>query len=162
MDDGNTHRLARIRIEEPDSVHLTRDAAHERAVAIDDLLRENSLRVGEDDSGPYSMVVRVVENRLVLIISDRIEKQVAEVTFPVGALRSLLRDYFQICDGYFEAVKMATPSKIEAIDMGRRGLHNEGAEIILGRLKPEITIDQQTARGLFTLICALRSGHTTR
>ena len=92
---------------------------------------------------------------LVLDVRDGEECPIEEIILPLTPLRSLIRDYFRVCEAYYEAIKTASPSRIEAIDMGRRGIHNEGAEILQRRLAPKIEMDEQTSRRLFTLICVL-------
>lgn len=132
------------------------DIEHERAVAISDLVDENSFYpVGHDDGGPYRLELSLTEKKLVMDIKLENGDQIATHILSLTPFRRIIKDYFLICDSYYEAIKTATPNKIEAIDMGRRGLHNEGSQILQARLNGKIQTDFPTARRLFTLICAL-------
>jgi len=151
-------RLVEILLEEDPNLRLSRDVEHERAVAIFDIIQENSFALDGRDLGPYRLKLETLDNRLRFTVTGEDGACLEELQFPVGALRSVIRDYFTVCESYFEAVKIASPSKIEAIDMGRRALHNDGAEIVRRRLAPAIQVDEKTSRGLFTLICVLHIG----
>lgn len=148
-------RLVKIALEEDKAIRRSPEVEHERAVAVFDLLEDNVFGLVDLDSGPYCLMIGIRENRLVLDIRSEEEVPLKEVILPIAPLRSLIRDYFRVCEAYYEAIKTATPSRIEAIDMGRRGIHNEGAETLLRRLAPQIHMDTQTSRRLFTLICVL-------
>jgi uncharacterized protein (UPF0262 family) len=148
-------RLIKIALEEDTAVRRSAEVEHERAVAVFDLLAENLFDLVGGSVGPYCLRISIRENRLVFDIQDRDENPIEEIILPLSPLRSLIRDYFTICEAYYEAIKTASPSRIEAIDMGRRGIHDEGAEILLRRLEPRIEMDAQTSRRLFTLICVL-------
>lgn len=152
---GDRKRLVKLALEEDKAIRRSAEVEHERAVAVFDLLEDNVFGLVGGDSGPYCLVIGIRENRLVLDIRDEEESPLKEIILPISPLRSLIRDYFRVCDAYYEAIKTATPSRIEAIDMGRRGIHNEGAETLLRRLAPQIEMDTQTSRRLFTLICVL-------
>lgn len=129
---------------------------HERKVAIYDLLEENTFKPLEAlDGGPYVLKLGIEDNRLLFSVRGENGGELTTVTLPVSTLRRVVKDYFMICESYYEAIKTATPSRIEAIDMGRRGLHNEGSQILRDRLKDKVEIDFTTARRLFTLICIL-------
>ena len=106
-------------------------------------------------AGPYCLLIGIRESCLVLDIRDGDENPIEEIILPFFPLRSLIRDYFKVCDAYYEAIKTASPSRIEAIDMGRRGIHDEGAVILLRRLAPKIKMGTQTSRRLFILIYVL-------
>ena len=131
--------------------------AQERAVAILDLLEENSFGlVGiEAAHGPYRLNLSIKEGRLVFDVRNEQDDPVHAFHLSLTALRQVIKDYFQICDSYYTAVKTLPPGQIEAIDMGRRGIHNEGSRILLERLKGKVNTDMETARRLFTLIAAL-------
>lgn len=136
------------------------DVEHERAVAIFDLLEQNHFwPVGHegtaDGKHEYKLVLGVVEQRLVFDISDAADQKVATHILSLTPFRKAVKDYYQICESYYEAIRSATPSQIEAIDMARRGLHNEGSETLKDRLEGKIDVDFDTARRLFTLICVL-------
>ncbi len=142
---------------DPTSIQpATPDIEHERSVAIYDLVEENSFHpVGHDEGGPYRLDLSMIERKLVMDIKLENGDQIATHILSLTPFRRIIKDYFLICDSYYEAIKTATPSKIEAIDMGRRGLHNEGSQILQARLDGKIETDFATARRLFTLICAL-------
>ena len=132
----------------------------ERKVAIFDLLEGNSFKLPmrEKESvqeGPYHLYLSIKERRLVFGLSTEVKAKAAEFHLSLGPFRQVVKDYFQICESYFEAVKTLSPNQIEIIDMARRGIHNEGARVLQERLNGKADIDDQTARRLFTLICIL-------
>lgn len=134
----------------------TPDVEHERAVAIFDLIEENSFRpVNDEGAGPYRLKISLIESRLIFAITRENGDDVVTHILSLTPLRKVVKDYFMICESYYEAIRSSTPSQIEAIDMGRRGLHNEGSQTLLDRLSGKIEIDFDTARRLFTLICVL-------
>ena len=134
----------------------TPDVEHERAVAIFDLIEENSFSpVGDTGQGPYRLKLSLVEARLVFDIAREEGEAVVTHILSLTPFRRLLKDYYLICESYYEAIRNATPSQIEAIDMGRRGLHNDGSQTLMDRLAGKIDIDFGTARRLFTLVCVL-------
>jgi len=151
----SAHRLAAITLDEQTLVRRKPEAEHERAIAIYDLIEENFFRPEGDFVGPYDLTIRLEENRLVFLIKDQTNGSSDEVHLPMTPFRSIIKDYFMICESYYSAIKRATPSQIEAIDIGRRGLHNEGSEVLKERLAGKIEIDRETARRLFTLMCIL-------
>lgn len=152
---ADSKRLVKIALEEESAIRRSPEVEHERAVAVYDLLAENVFDLVGASVGPYCLLISIRESRLVLDIRDSEENPIEEIILPLSPLRSLVRDYFKVCEAYYEAIKTASPSRIEAIDMGRRGIHDEGAEILLRRLAPKIEMDAQTSRRLFTLICVL-------
>ena len=129
--------------------------AHERRVAIFGLLESNHFALTDGERGPYHLHLSIQDNRLVLQINDTKDQPITRHLVPVTPYRRLIKDYFTVCESYFEAIKRSSPSKIEAIDMGRRALHDEGAEKLCDQLAGKIEIDKETARRLFTLICVL-------
>jgi uncharacterized protein (UPF0262 family) len=134
----------------------TPDVEHERAVAIYDLIEGNSFQpVGDDDGGPYKLKLSLVESRLVFSVIREDNTPVIAHILSLTPFRRVIKDYFMICESYYEAIRISTPSQIEAIDMGRRGIHNEGSETLRDRLAGKIEVDFDTARRLFTLICVL-------
>lgn len=151
----NGNRLVEITLDEASLGTLSSDVDHERKVAIFDLIEDNSFCVEERGDGPYRLNLSIAENRLVFDIVDRSECQCAIFGFSLSPFRKIVKDYFMVCESYYDAIKTAPPSRIEAIDMGRRGLHNEGSKLLQERLQGKITIDFDTARRLFTLICVL-------
>ncbi len=149
-------RLVGVVLDEASIARSTPDIEHERAVAIYDLIEENTFDpVGVEEDGPYRLRLAIVENRLVFEVAAEDERVLTTYLLSLNPLRKVVKDYFLICESYFEAIRRATPSQIEAIDMGRRGVHNEGSRILIERLDGKIRIDMQTARRLFTLVCAL-------
>ena len=154
-DNKSTRRLCRIALDEGSIGRSSPDIEHERAVAIYDLIEDNSFApVGHED-GPYALHLSITENRLVFDIRLEDGTPVMAHLFSLTPFRRIVKDYFMICDSYYKAIRTATPTQIEAIDMGRRGLHNEGSELLKERLKEKIDVDFDTARRLFTLICVL-------
>lgn len=153
--ESDRRRLIKVTLEEDGSIRRSPEVEHERAVAVYDLLDDNVFCLNGDAAGPYCLKIGIRENRLVLDVRDEAETPLAEVLLPIRPLRSLIRDYFTVCAAYYEAIKTATPSRIEAIDVGRRSIHDDGAAVLRRRLAPRIEIDVQTSRRLFTLICVL-------
>ncbi len=158
----STDRLVRVEIDDSALPPPTPEMEQERRVAIFDLLEDNSLtlpgRAGQDaPSGPYALQLAVRDRRLVFDLSSDAGEQVAEFHLSMGPFRQVVKDYFQICQSYFDAVKRLPPAQIEAIDMARRGIHNEGARTLQERLEGKAEIDIDTSRRLFTLLCALVS-----
>ncbi|MEK9671922.1 MAG: UPF0262 family protein [Rhodospirillaceae bacterium] len=152
----DTHKIVHIELDEKSIISRSPQVEHERKVAIYDLLEENTFQPLEiDHDGPYSVKLAIHENRLVFDVHDADWKPLVKVTLPVSVMKRVVRDYFMICDSYYQAIKTMTPSQIEAIDMGRRGLHNEGAEILRTRLDDRVEMNLRTARRLFTLVCVL-------
>ncbi|MEZ2132227.1 MULTISPECIES: UPF0262 family protein [unclassified Sinorhizobium] len=133
----------------------TPDTEHERAVAIFDLIEENSFEPVGHPGGPYRLNISLVDSKLVFDIKTEGDSDVAKHILSLTPFRRIVKDYFMICESYYEAIRSATPSKIEAIDMGRRAIHNEGSQTLKDRLNGKINIDFDTARRLFTLVCVL-------
>ena len=133
----------------------TPDIEHERAVAIYDLIEQNVFAPLGHDRGPYALTLGIAENRLVFDVRLSDGSPVVAHMLSLTPFRRIVKDYFLICDSYYRAIRTATPAQIEAIDMGRRGLHNEGSELLMERLKEKIEVDFDTARRLFTLVCVL-------
>jgi uncharacterized protein (UPF0262 family) len=133
----------------------TPDVEHERAVAIFDLIEENRFEPVGHAGGPYRLNISLVEQKLVFTITTDAGETVATHILSLTPFRRIIKDYFMICESYYEAIRSSTPSQIEAIDMGRRGIHNEGSETLQDRLKGKILLDFDTARRLFTLVCVL-------
>jgi len=134
----------------------TPDVEHERAVAIFDLLEMNSFRpVGDDAGGPYKLHLSITDGKLAFHIRREGGDDVALHILSLGPFRRIVKDYYMICESYFDAIKSATTSQIETIDMARRGVHNEGSELLAQRLEGKIDVDHDTARRLFTLVCVL-------
>ena len=152
---GSTQRLVKITLDEGSIGRSSPDIEHERAVAIYDLIEDNSFAPADHDDGPYALHLSITENRLVFDIRQQDGTPLMAHLLSLTPFRKIVKDYFMICDSYYKAIRTATPTQIEAIDMGRRGLHNEGSELLQERLKEKIDVDFDTARRLFTLICVL-------
>lgn len=149
------NRLADVRLDEASLAAANADAEHERRVAIFDLLEANSFAVEGRDEGPYVLELSIIDQRLLFKVEREDGGELHTFILSLAPFRKVIRDYFIVCDSYFGAIRSATPAQIEAIDMGRRGLHNEGSTLLCERLAGKITIDFDTSRRLFTLICAL-------
>lgn len=150
------NRLVNVELDESLAGGATADVEHERQVAIYDLIEDNRFDVVGDISGPYCLRLSIAEKRLVFDMTTAEEGHDAgTVLLSMTPFRRIVRDYFMICESYYEAIRTAPASRIEAIDMGRRGLHDEGSQVLLERLRGKIDLDFATARRLFTLICAL-------
>ena len=133
----------------------TPDVEHEREVAIFDLLEENSFEPRGHAGGPYHLKLSLMDQKLVLSISTEEGEAVTTHILSLTPFRRIIKDYFMICESYYQAIRSSTPSQIEAIDMGRRGIHNEGSQTLMDRLSGKIKMDFDTARRLFTLVCVL-------
>ncbi|MHB1219935.1 MAG: UPF0262 family protein [Alphaproteobacteria bacterium] len=149
------YRIVKIELDDPGVVYRTRDVEHERAVAIYDLIESNYFAPVGHEGGPYHLVLGIAENRAILNVRSVDGQAVGEVPLPLSSLRRVIKDYFVVCESYYQAIKTLSPNQIEAIDMGRRALHNEGSEILRERLANRVEVDQNTARRLFTLVCVL-------
>lgn len=148
-------RLVSVTLDEETIGRSNPDVEHERQIAIYDLLEQNTFAPVGHAEGPYALHLSITGNRLVFDIRTEKGKPVVAHLLSLTPLRRIVKDYHLICDSYYEAIRTATPDKIEAIDMGRRGVHNEGSRILMERLKGKVIIDIDTARRLFTLLCVL-------
>ncbi|MCS5605148.1 MAG: UPF0262 family protein [Alphaproteobacteria bacterium] len=153
---SNLQRIAQITLDENTVIRRSPDIEHERRIAIYDLLESNSFQPVGEFEGPYNVLMGMEENRLELNIRNSDDDPLTRVLVPLMPFRRIIKDYFTICEIYSQAIKTAQPSKIEAIDMGRRGLHNDGSDLLRERLDGKIVVDNETARRLFTLICILQ------
>ena len=153
-----TNRLTAIDIDDRGLVRPTPEMDQERKVAIFDLLEENFFAIprAAEFPGPYRLLLALRDNRLVFAVSTEAGEKVAEFHLSLGPFRQVVKDYFQICESYIEAVRLLPPARIEAIDMARRGIHNEGARVLEERLEGKAVVDAATARRLFTLICVMQ------
>lgn len=148
-------RIAKIALAEGSVIRRTPEIEHERTIALSDLLESNSFAPVGLEQGPYDVALSISDNRLHILIKSLEGEELARVLLPLTPFRSVIKDYFLICESYFDAIKQGSVLRIEAIDMARRGLHNEGSELLAGLLKERVSIDFDTARRLFTLICVL-------
>jgi uncharacterized protein (UPF0262 family) len=151
--DAPHHRLQSVELDEESLAAVSRDQEQERQIAIFDLLEENHFVPEGAQGGPYDLKIALIDNRLALDITgpDYQRRHILSLS----PLRAVVRDYHMVCESYYQAIRNATPQRIEALDMGRRGLHNEGSSLLQARLAGKAATDLDTARRLFTLICAL-------
>ena len=152
---ADSNRLIEVKLDEKTVGRRNAEIEHERAIAIYDLLEDNAFAPSDCGDGPFRLGLGLEDNRLIFAIRDQNGGDLATVPLPILPFRKIIRDYFQICESYYNAIKNAAPSKIEAIDMGRRGLHDEGSVLLRERLAGRIEVDHNTARRLFTLLCVL-------
>jgi len=156
-------KITHISIDDSALARPTPEIEQERRVAIFDLLEHNSFSLPPREDrpaapGPYALNLAIRDKRLVFDVNSEAGEPVAQFHLSLGPFRQVVKDYFQICASYFDAVKTMPPSKIEAIDMARRGIHNEGARVLQERLEGKADVDNDTSRRLFTLICVLHFG----
>ena len=149
------HRIAKVTLDERTVVRRNPDVEHERAVAIFDLLEEYCFAPVEIGGGPYHLHLCIEEDRLVFDLRSARGKALGKVALALAPFRRIVKDYFTVCESYYAAIRTASPSRIEAIDMGRRALHDEGSTVLRERLAGKVEIDHNTARRLFTLLCVL-------
>jgi uncharacterized protein (UPF0262 family) len=150
-----TRQIVNVVLDERTVVRRSPEVEHERAAAIFDLLEGNRFSLSDGAVGPYNLHLGIEENRLILAVHGADDQSSARFQLPLVSFRRIVKDYFTVCESYYAAIKKSSPAQIEAIDMGRRGLHNEGAELLRERLAGKIELDEDTARRLFTLICVL-------
>lgn len=155
-DASESNRIVRIDLDERSLARANADIEHERKVAIYDLLEENRFEPIGATPGPYGLQLSIVENRLVFDVrSGGGDAPIGQLHLSLTPFRKIIKDYFMLCDSYYEAIRSAAPAQIETIDMARRGMHNEGSELLRERLDGKVRVDFNTARRLFTLICCL-------
>lgn len=149
-------RLIKIVLDEASMGTHALEVEHERKVAIFDLLEENRFELADGPAGPYKLRIRIVEHRLAFeVTAAGASEPSATFLLSLNPFRRVVKDYFLVCGNYFEAIKSAPPSRIEALDQGRRALHDEGGKLLLERLQGKVIMDVPTSRRLFTLLCAL-------
>ncbi len=151
--DPSQHRLQSVELDDASLGAANRDQEQERQIAIFDLLEDNHFHPEGAEGGPYDLRIALIDNRLALDITGPSYQR--RHMLSLSPLRGVVRDYHMICESYYQAIRNATPQKIEALDMGRRGMHNEGSTLLQARLAGKVITDMDTARRLFTLICAL-------
>ncbi len=156
----NMDRIFEVNVDDSGLSAPTAEIEQERRVAIFDLLEDNFFQpIGRDGqvvpAGPYCLDLSIADRRLVFDLHTKSGENAGEFHLSLTPFRQVIKDYFQICESYFDAVKRLPPSQIEAIDMGRRGIHNEGSNVVEERLAGKVKTDKATARRLFTLICVL-------
>ena len=149
-------KIVRVVIDEPERIRLRASIEQERRAALFDLIEDNTFILGNGKAGPYVVHLSVEEGRTLRFrVNDRSARELENFTLSLTSLQRIIKDYFLICESYVSAIRTMPPSRIEAIDMGRRGLHNEGADLLRERLAHKVTMDSDTARRLFTLICVM-------
>ena len=155
-----TDRICQIELDEKSIIRRNADIEHERRIAIFDLLETNHFApkngLTSGYAGPFNVTLRMEDNRLAIDLKTEDKKDLTTLVLPLTPLKKVIKEYFIVCDNYFDAIKKSNPKKIEAIDVGRRALHNEGSQIMQARLADKVDIDFETARRLFTLICVLQ------
>ncbi len=154
--DQSDFRIVKIELDERSLAPATADIEHERKVAIYDLLEENCFKpaAAEPGAGPYELYLSNVERRLVFDVRRAGGAALGQVHLSMTPFRKIIKDYFLLCESYYDAIRNAAPAQIETIDMARRAMHDEGSDILRERLKDKIELDKNTARRLFTLICS--------
>ncbi|MEO1251144.1 MAG: UPF0262 family protein [Pseudomonadota bacterium] len=150
----NDYRIAKIELDERSLAPATADIEHERKVAIYDLIEENHFRPNGVEGGPFELYLSNVERRLVFDVRRQGGDALGQIHLSMTPFRKIIKDYFMLCESYYDAIRNAAPAQIETIDMARRAMHNEGSEILRERLAEKIDLDMNTARRLFTLICS--------
>jgi uncharacterized protein (UPF0262 family) len=155
MSEESRFRIVAVELDERTVVRRTREIEQEREIAIYDLLEANSFKPQGSPGGPYKLVLSIEESRLIFDIRLEDDSAHGRVMLSLTPFRRVVKDYFLICESYFKAIKQAPPSQIETLDMSRRGVHDEGSNLLIERLGGKIEIDRDTARRLFTLICVL-------
>jgi len=148
-------RISHVQLDEKTMVRRKPEVEHERNIAIYDLLEENYFALQGDFAGPYNLHLRLEDNRLIFDVRSQEGDELVQVPLALKPFQTIVKDYFILCESYYSAIKKSTPTQIEAIDMGRRGLHNEGSELLRERLAGKVDVDFDTARRLFTLVCVL-------
>jgi uncharacterized protein (UPF0262 family) len=155
VDPNSKARLIAINLDEASIGRANPNIEHERKVAIFDILESNRFELEGRDDGPYALNLGIIEDRLVFAVAQEAGGDTFTVVLSLTPLRRVMKDYFIVCETYYQAIRTAPPSRIQSIDMGRRALHDEGTRVLEERLKGKISVDRDTARRLFTLICAL-------
>ncbi len=153
-DSAGLYKIVQIDLDERSLAPATADIEHERKVAIYDLLEENFFKPSGAGEGPFELYLSNVERRLVFDVRRQGGDALGQVHLSMTPFRKIIKDYFMLCESYYDAIRTAAPSQIETIDMARRGMHNEGSDILRERLEDKIELDMNTARRLFTLICS--------
>ena len=151
----NQWQIADITLDEHTVVRRNADIEHERAVAILDLLEKNHFAPVSGHGGPFHLHLAIEDNRLSMVVRSVSRDSSETILLPLASFRGIIRDYFMVCESYYEAIRHSRLPQVEAIDVGRRSLHDEGSALLMDRLAEKVAIDHDTARRLFTLICVL-------
>lgn len=151
---SNEMRIVKIELDERSLARATADIEHERKIAVYDLLEENSFEPIGAEGGPFELSLSIIERRLVFEVRCAGGDPLGQIHLSLTPFRKIIKDYFMLCESYYDAIRNAAPAQIETVDMARRAMHNEGSEILRERLRDKIHLDENTARRLFTLICS--------
>lgn len=149
-------RITHISFDDPALVARNPDLEHERRVAIFDLLEDNFFKLKNGQVGPYRVVLSLTDRGINLSVRQLDDQFICDIKVSMTPFRRIIKDYFLICESYYEAIRSATPDRIETIDMARRAMHNEGSELLQEKLEEDVAVDQETARRLFTLVSVLQ------
>lgn len=149
-------RITHISFDDPALVARNPDLEHERRVAIFDLLEDNFFKLKNGQDGPYRVVLSLTDRGINLSVRQLDDQFICDIKVSMTPFRRIIKDYFLICESYYEAIRSATPDRIETIDMARRAMHNEGSELLQEKLEEDVSVDQETARRLFTLVSVLQ------
>ncbi len=158
--DKQNNRINTITLSGYDDRDENHSIQMDRDIALNDLRSDSFFQPAHDNHGPYSLELYIEDNRLIFHVTNKNGQDLPYLVLSINPYRRIIKDYFMICQSYDDAVREGKPSRVEAIDMGRRGIHNEGAELLMERLGDKIKLNIQTARRLFTLICVLHAGKT--
>ncbi|MCH1569138.1 MAG: UPF0262 family protein [Alphaproteobacteria bacterium] len=149
-------RIVHLSLDDPALAARNADLEHERRVAIFDILENNHFALVDGPEGPYRLTLSLADRGILFAVSDKDDAELRRIELSMTPFRRNIRDYFMICESYFEAMRNATPERVETIDGARRALHNESAELLKTRLSDKVVLDDDTARRLFTLISVLQ------
>ena len=155
FDPNSKERLVAITFDKASIRRGSSNIEHEREVAVFDILEGNRFALDGRNDGPYTLNLSIVEDRLVFTVGQTESTETFTFVLSLTPMRRIMKDYFIVCESYYQAIRTAPPSRIQAIDVGRRALHDEGGNILVERLRGKISVDRDTSRRLFTLICAL-------
>lgn len=147
-------KIVKIDLDEHSLARATADIEHERKIAVYDLLEDNYFEPAGAGGGPFELSLSIIERRLVFDVRRAGGAPLGQIHLSLTPFRKIIKDYFMLCESYYDAIRNAAPAQIETVDMARRAMHNEGSEILRERLKDKIRLDENTARRLFTLICS--------
>ena len=146
--------ISQLKVDLDPNKRITAEQQHEQSVAIYDILDENYFALEQHD-GPYCLNMRTDSRHIYFDVRDERDQPLTGFVMALGPFRRIIKDYFEVCETYYDAIRTKSPSQIQAIDMGRRALHNEGAELLISRINKYINTDQPTSRRMFTLICVM-------
>jgi uncharacterized protein (UPF0262 family) len=155
--DGENQKIMTVQIDDRGINYKNPFIAREKQIAMDDLVYKNYFSLKNGQEGPYNLFIRIIDFRAILQIGNQKTAEIIKISIPLMAYMKTVKDYFQMCETYYESINHLPPDRIESLDMGRRAIHNEAAEMLMKSLEPWAKVDHITARQLFTLICVLLS-----